>query len=174
MWCEKKSHKNRGQKLVGLLLINCASSPLSLHQFCLTRDSKYGLVELIGTLYVSILHRLLFILSILHRPLCYGYVRLRIPPLIFLLSLSNLTQNQNIEIIQLQFFDAFTALQIELNFCLIFDDENGKQNWPKPWRHHKGSLVSRSLFNLAIIFLIYLVLFDKKFLDVLLQHWMGQ
>ena len=100
--------------------------------------------------------------------------RLRIPPLIFLLSLSNLTQNQNIEIIQLQFFDAFTALQIELNFCLIFDDENGKQNWPKPWRHHKGSLVSRSLFNLAIIFLIYLVLFDKKFLDVLLQHWMGQ
>ena len=106
-----------------------------------------GWLELIGTLYVSILHRLLFILSILHRPLCYGYVRLRIPPLIFSLSLSNLTQNQNIEIIQLQFFDAFTALQFELDFCLIFDDENGKQNWPKPWRHYKGSIISESLLK---------------------------
>ena len=95
--------------------------------------------RLSGNLYVSI------------APLCFEYVRLRIQKpyaaLIFSLSLRNLTQNQNIEIIQLQFFDAFTALQFELDFCLIFDDENGKQNWPKPWRHYKGSIISESLLK---------------------------
>ena len=38
-------------------LVLCRQSPLNLHQFCLTRNSKYGWLELIGTPSDGILHQ---------------------------------------------------------------------------------------------------------------------
>ena len=46
-------------KLLGRIttLVLCRQSPLNLHQFCLARDSKYGLVGTDGTSSDGILHR---------------------------------------------------------------------------------------------------------------------